>query len=160
MWNTGKRYEKKELFGPEIFSAGPLIDGSNPVWPGSFVLADPAQIKAAIIKIKEDGYDAIKVCSRLSPDVYDEIMKTGAGYWIPGFSLHREFELLSEAGLTPYNILLASTINPARILVIENRLGTVEPGKDADLVQLEKNPVEDIRNTKPSRELWSRGRGC
>jgi imidazolonepropionase-like amidohydrolase len=53
-----------------------------------------------------------------------------------------------SAGLTPMEALQAATLNPARFLDKERELGTVEKGKLADLVLLEANPLEDIRNTQ------------
>jgi imidazolonepropionase-like amidohydrolase len=67
--------------------------------------------------------------------------------WIsPGPSLHDELALLVQAGLTPMEALQAATRNPARFLHIEG--GTVEAGKSANLVLLNANPLEDIRNTR------------
>lgn len=66
---------------------------------------------------------------------------------IYGVSLHDELELLVKSGLTPLQALQAATLNPAQYLEREQELGTVEKGKLADLVLLDKNPLEDIRNT-------------
>ena len=67
--------------------------------------------------------------------------------WISsGQSLHEEIGYLVDAGLTPMQALQAATRNPARFLGVN--AGTVEPGKLANLVLLEGNPLEDIRNTK------------
>ena len=67
--------------------------------------------------------------------------------WISsGQSLHEEIGYLVDAGLTPMQGLQAATRNPARFLGVN--AGTVEPGKLANLVLLEGNPLEDIRNTK------------
>jgi imidazolonepropionase-like amidohydrolase len=67
--------------------------------------------------------------------------------WIsPGSSLHDELALLVDAGLTPIQALQAATRNPAHFLRIE--AGTVEPGKAADLVLLDADPLQDIRNTR------------
>ncbi|MBI4456644.1 MAG: amidohydrolase family protein [Acidobacteria bacterium] len=74
---------------------------------------------------------------------------TGAkAYLIPGFSLHDELVLLVQAGLTPLEALQAATRNPAKYLGLSDSLGTVEKGKIADLVLLEANPLEQIRNTQ------------
>lgn len=70
------------------------------------------------------------------------------GMVIVGYSLHREFELLQEAGLKPFDILLASTVNPARYLNTYAMEGTISEGKNANMVLLNKNPLEDIRNTQ------------
>tara|TARA_R110000868_G_scaffold304437_1_gene564960 strand:+ start:5783 stop:7141 length:1359 start_codon:yes stop_codon:yes gene_type:complete len=70
------------------------------------------------------------------------------GLIVPGFSIHRELELLVESGLTPFEALLTSTVNAARFT---NRLGsegTIEVGKKANLVMLNNNPLDDISNTQ------------
>lgn len=67
---------------------------------------------------------------------------TPTAYCFPGFSLHDELGLLVKAGLTPIEALQAATINPA------NSLGAIAKGKIADLVLLEANPLQDIRNTQ------------
>lgn len=67
---------------------------------------------------------------------------------VAGFSIHDELITLVEAGLTPFAALQTATVNPARYLEISHRTGTLEVGKEADLLLLDKNPLEDIRNTK------------
>ena len=69
-------------------------------------------------------------------------------FCVPGFSLHDELELLVEAGLSPTEALQSATIRPAEFLGRDGSLGTVEQGKVADLVLLDGNPLEDIRNTR------------
>ena len=70
------------------------------------------------------------------------------GAALPGWSLHQEMELFVEAGLTPMEALLATTLNNAKVLGKEDELGTVEPGKYADLVILDADPLQDITNTQ------------
>ena len=67
---------------------------------------------------------------------------------VPGLSLHEELVRLVEAGLTPLEALQAATLNPARVLGLADSLGRIEPGKLADLVLLDANPLENIRNTQ------------
>jgi imidazolonepropionase-like amidohydrolase len=71
----------------------------------------------------------------------------GVPFVLPGFSLHRELELLVSAGLTPLQALQTATLNPARFLGRERDLGTIEAGKLADAVLLDADPLVDIRNT-------------
>jgi imidazolonepropionase-like amidohydrolase len=59
-----------------------------------------------------------------------------------------EMELLVAAGLTPAEALRSATLEPAKYLDAAASLGTVEPGKIADLVLLDRNPLADIKNTR------------
>jgi len=70
----------------------------------------------------------------------------GAIWEIPGYSLHQEFDLLAEAGLSPLRILQMTTLNGAEFLGTTASMGTVEVGKQADLVLLDANPVENVKH--------------
>jgi imidazolonepropionase-like amidohydrolase len=70
----------------------------------------------------------------------------GAAWVIAGPSLHREFDELGSAGLSPLTVLQAATLNPARFLGREAEHGTVEPGRAADLVLLDADPTADVQN--------------
>jgi imidazolonepropionase-like amidohydrolase len=76
----------------------------------------------------------------------------------PGIGLHDELELLVRAGLTPLNALQAATINGARFLGRDARHGTIEAGRAADLVLLERNPLDDITATRSIAGVVLRGR--
>jgi imidazolonepropionase-like amidohydrolase len=69
-------------------------------------------------------------------------------YIFPGFSLHEELQRFVAAGFTPMEALQTATLNPAKFLGMDDRLGTIEKGKLADLVLLDANPLDDIRNTQ------------
>lgn len=70
----------------------------------------------------------------------------GGGFVIPGFGLHQEFRELAAAGLTPLEVLQATTLNAAKFLGREATMGSVEEGKHADLVLLDGNPLTDVAN--------------
>jgi adenine deaminase len=82
----------------------------------------------------------------------------GVPLQIPGLSLHRQLARLVEAGLTPLEALRTATLNPARVLGLAGSLGSIEVGKFADLVLLDANPLEDIRNTQEIRAVVADGR--
>ena len=82
----------------------------------------------------------------------------GTDQVVPGHSVHRELELYVEAGFTPLEAIQAATIVPARVMKLDKELGTIEPGKLADLVVLDANPLEDIHNTRRVRKVISGGR--
>ena len=69
---------------------------------------------------------------------------SASGWEIPGFALHEEFDQLAAAGLTPLRILQMATINAAEFLCRTATSGTLEPGKNADVVLLSANPVENM----------------
>jgi imidazolonepropionase-like amidohydrolase len=66
----------------------------------------------------------------------------------PGFGIHDELALLVDAGLSPLAALQAATRNAARFIGQEDRRGTIEAGKIADLVLLNKDPLTDIHNSR------------
>jgi imidazolonepropionase-like amidohydrolase len=70
------------------------------------------------------------------------------GYVLPGLSLHEELELMVESGLTPMEALQTATRNPALFLGRLDSSGTIERGKEADLLLLDANPLTNISNTR------------
>ncbi len=72
----------------------------------------------------------------------------GTDQAVPGHSLHREMELYVAAGFTPLAAIQAATIVPARAMHRDRDLGTVEPGKLADLIVVDGDPLADIRNLR------------
>jgi imidazolonepropionase-like amidohydrolase len=79
-------------------------------------------------------------------------------YIFPGFSLHEELQRFVAAGFTPMEALQTATLNPAKFLGMQDRLGTIEEGKLADMVLLDANPLEDIRNTQKIAAVIVNGR--
>lgn len=81
----------------------------------------------------------------------------GVPYTYPGLSLHDELVFLVQAGFTPMEALQTATLNPAKFLGLSDQLGTITAGKQADLVLLEANPLDDIHNTQKIRAVVVRG---
>jgi imidazolonepropionase-like amidohydrolase len=79
--------------------------------------------------------------------------------WItPGFSLHDELALFVQDGMSPLDALRSATLSPAQFLGATDSLGTVAPGKLADLVLLDADPLLDIDNTRRIRAVVTNGR--
>lgn len=76
----------------------------------------------------------------------------------PAFSLHDELEELVDAGLSPLDVLKAATRNAHEFLGESEKAGTIEPGKAADLVLLDENPLENIARTRGIRGVMIRNR--
>jgi imidazolonepropionase-like amidohydrolase len=76
---------------------------------------------------------------------------------VPGASLHHELEILVEAGIPPLEAIKIATRNGAQALGIENDAGTIEPGKQADMIVLSDNPVDSINNSKNIEAVVNNG---
>ncbi len=77
---------------------------------------------------------------------------------IPGFSLHEEMALWQEMGVPAATILKSATIGPAVFMGLDQKLGTVEVGKEASLVLLRANPLTDINNAQQIDGVFLRGK--
>lgn len=263
---------------PTLYTAGPLMDGDPPVWKESYVITTEKEAEKAVISIKAQGYDFLKVYNNLSLEVYKKIIATAKeinidvtghlpvavdiqtaielgqyslehakaipreylasaaknGIWfiptlvvnkavnmikneefdsgifedpkyefvsperleqwkeliafykehdfrfdrffeeysadtrlyskaggkllagtdapnpfiVPGISLHEELEIFAKVGHSPWEILKSATVNAAECMHVSDRVGTIEQGKVADIIILERNPLENIANTR------------
>lgn len=79
------------------------------------------------------------------------------GQFFSGFSIHREMHAMVRAGVDPEVVLRAATINGARSLRVDDRLGSIEPGKLADFVVVHGDPVMDIRVTRNVQQVIKGG---
>ena len=82
----------------------------------------------------------------------------GAHGQLQGLGAHWELWMLAQGGLTPMQALRSATMNGAYYLGMEDHLGSLKPGKLADLVVLERNPLEDIHNTEYVKMVMVNGR--
>jgi len=76
----------------------------------------------------------------------------------PGFFEHRELQLMVEAGLTPMQAIVAATGTNAEILGGAKEFGTLQPGRKADFMVLDGNPLDDIHNTEKLSAVWQSGK--
>jgi imidazolonepropionase-like amidohydrolase len=77
---------------------------------------------------------------------------------VPGESLHHELELLVEAGISPLDVIEIATRNGANAIGILNKVGTIEPGKEADMIVLAASSVHDISNTEKIEAIINDGK--
>jgi imidazolonepropionase-like amidohydrolase len=82
----------------------------------------------------------------------------GCDAMIAGFCVHDELAAMVAGGMTPLAALQTATVNPARYLGRESTLGTVAAGRQADLVLLDANPIEDIGNVRRIHAVITAGR--
>jgi hypothetical protein len=84
---------------------------------------------------------------------------TGNGGVIPGFADQRELELLVEAGFSPLEAIRIGTLNGAIFLGLQDRIGSIAAGKDADLVVVRGNPAADIHDVEKVETVFKDGVG-
>ena len=104
-----------------------------------------------LIKLKKAGITLL-----LSTDA-----GTGGMGIVPGFSIHDELHILTENGFTSYEAIATGTVNAARTIekmTGEGDFGTVEVGNRADLILVNRNPLEDVRNIRDLRGVMAAGR--
>jgi Tol biopolymer transport system component len=86
------------------------------------------------------------------------IVNAGSHGHVIGLALHWEMWLLSQGGMSNMSVLRSATLNGARTHGLEKQLGSLEPGKLADIIVLDKNPLEDIQNSNSVRYTMVNGR--
>lgn len=77
---------------------------------------------------------------------------------LPGYSLHEEMQLFESGGINQLDIIKMATFNGATIMQAQDSLGSIENGKIANMVLLNKNPLEEISNTMEINTVIKRGR--
>jgi imidazolonepropionase-like amidohydrolase len=124
-----------------------------------------AEAKASQLADRDYDPEVATLAIELRRRLILELHRAGAGlllgsdspqiFNVPGFSLHRELDALVASGLTPYEALYTGTAAVARFL--GSNAGAVGVGRDADLLLLDANPLEDIRNSRRIHGVMLRG---
>jgi len=145
-------------------------------YPGTSFLADPRMryvarsqrdAAAAATQFSAEQLATLRLTYAEWQKTVDQMARSGvvllagtdvAAARIPGFMLHEELVALVAAGLTQREALRTATSNPAKILNRDADLGTVAPGKLADLLLLDADPLQDIHNTQRIAAVVVNGR--
>lgn len=135
---------------PRLFLMGPTPDGPGAAYPQSAMrVRDAAEARRTVEQRVERGAPGMRVV-------------VGSHGTVPGaergWAYQREMELLVESGLSPMEVLVAGTLENARFFRADDRLGSVEPGKLADLVLVEGDPLADIRAMRRVKGVMLNGR--
>jgi len=85
------------------------------------------------------------------------LVGVGSHGQLQGLGYHWELWMLASGGMTPMEVLRCATLNGSKIVGRPNELGTIEPGKLADLVIFDKNPLDDIHNTNTIHWVMKNG---
>ena len=110
------------------------------------------------------GARVIEVRKKVLKALYDAGVKIALGtdspqtFSVPGFSIHREMAIMVACEMKPYDVLRSGTRNVAEYFGTLRETGTVEPGKRADLILLEANPLDDVAHVARRAGVMVRGR--
>jgi imidazolonepropionase-like amidohydrolase len=130
-------------------------------WDDGYYKHYPPGPRAALIELSKAQFDeSMKIVGLM----YNAGVPILAGtdtmnpHCFPGFGIHDELALLVDAGMSPLAALQAATRNAAQFMGQLDRRGTIEVGKVADLVLLDKDPLADIHNTRTIHAVVLNGR--
>jgi imidazolonepropionase-like amidohydrolase len=168
VWNvvTLSVYPKNKQT-PEGFQRLQDQPGMKYVSPGTRLLS-PFLYLMFDRSIKYPGEDYPQRIEGLNRQMVRALHEAGAGillgtdaaqaYHLPGYAVHEELEMLVDAGLSSYEALEAGTRNAALALGEDEIFGTIESGKRADLILLNKNPLNDVSNLQDRSGVMLNGR--
>jgi imidazolonepropionase-like amidohydrolase len=140
MWGTHrqlawrKRIANGSMLGPTIFTAGPLLDGSPPVWNSSRVIVTPEEAEKEVAEEKKRGYDFVKVYNRLSLEAYQAVLDSARKLRMP------------VAGHVPDAVGLERALEAGQDS-IEHLTGYIEA------IQTDNSPVRDKFDLPSRRKL-------
>lgn len=132
-----------------------LSDSITAIEPAFATLPLPLQVIFKNTGIPEQQYKAygknvMNAFKSITKKLYDDSITIVAGTDMnfPGYSLDRELELYVESGLTPLQAIQTATITPASVMKRDDSYGSIEEGKNADIIIVDGNPLQNIRNIR------------
>ncbi len=152
--------DDKVLTSDEVQFMNPLMQKTDS--KGQFERWQNAKQKnnAIVAKIKKQHDFHLKIIGKLHRNNAKIVSSTdaGIGITVPGYAIHKEFAFYKEAGLSNYEILKTATVNASKVHKAMHNLGTVESGKQANLVLTLNNPLEDLATLKKPEMVFVKGR--
>ena len=134
--------------------------------PGVLEMITSPEYKAKVQanKVTAQEKAALPIAMRNLKKIYDSgilvAMGTDSGATpirVQGFAEHMELALMVQSGLTPLQAISVATKNGAQLLGVADQYGTLQAGKKANFIVLDKDPSQDIRNTRTIRAVWKNG---
>ncbi len=127
-------------------------------------LQEPKRMEAMKTSTEAQRYKtALEVASRNLKKLVDSGVKiamgtdTGPPARFQGYFEHMELELMAKAGMTPAQIMKSATGDAAECMQMAGKIGTLQPGAWADLIVLDRNPLEDVKNMRTIQSVWIAG---
>jgi imidazolonepropionase-like amidohydrolase len=137
--------EAKQFFNnPELLAYYPPEAVRSAI--RSYTRIDKGEVRERRLK----GYENALRFHKMFVDAGGRLVVSGNtnDAWVPGVDMHQEMEIMVDAGLTPMQVIQGSTKYAAEMLNKQDQLGTLEAGKLADVILVDANPLQDIRNLR------------
>ena len=141
-----------------------LNESIENIEPNFKTLPQPLQVIFTNTGLPEKDYESygkrvMEIFKVIFKKLYDEGVPLVAGtdMGFPGYSLDRELEIYVDCGLTPMQAIQLATISPARVMNIEKNYGSIEQGKNADLIIIDGNPLQNIRDIRKVKTVIKDG---
>jgi imidazolonepropionase-like amidohydrolase len=151
-------YESKPAFFSDPFF---LREADNAVLQQ---LQEPKRMEAMRASASAQRYKtALEVASRNLKKLVDSGVKiamgtdTGPPARFQGYFEHMELDLMAKAGMSPAQILKSASGDAAECMQVKGKVGILQPGAWADMIVLDRNPLEDIKNMRTIQSVWIAG---
>jgi hypothetical protein len=161
MWQTPTLVNWRKMFTLDTADGNPEEDHLAYASPQ---IREFLALNRKMSNVTPEGVQAMVAMSDTAAVVVRDMQRAGVGIlagcdgMVAGFCVHDELALMVRGGMSTAAALQTATINPARYLGLEARFGSVGPGKRADLVLLDANPLDDISNVGRIRAVVIGGR--
>jgi hypothetical protein len=134
-----------------------MVDSKNQFERWSVAMQNDSTV---LNRIKNQHDFHIKIVKKLHEAGVNIICGTdaGIGVTVPGYSIHKELEFYKEAGLSNYEVLKTATVNASKTHNMMKSLGTIQEGKVANLLLVDKNPLETLSTLEQPHTVFIKGR--
>jgi imidazolonepropionase-like amidohydrolase len=118
------------------------------MFEAELIEATPLELESAVLERRKKGYQNLLRFHRQFVQAGGHLIAGGNSPFVcpPGLCLHQELEVFADAGLTPMQMIQSATKWPAEAFRVQDKLGTIETGKLADVLIVKADPLQDIRN--------------
>ncbi len=151
-------YESLSAEGRALLRADPVLDALLPATRDAWRQFGRSAGGAPLFRLREFMQKIVGALHRHGVPIVAGTDAMGIPHVAPGSSLHHELQLLSGSGLSPYEVLRSATIVPAAFLGRTGEFGTIAPGRRADLLLVDGNPLQDLTALKRPAGVMVRGR--
>ncbi len=151
-------YESLSAEGRAVLRADPVLDALLPATREAWRQFGRYAGGAPLFRLREFMQKIVGALHRHGVPIVAGTDAMGIPHVAPGSSLHLELQLLSGSGLPPYEVLRSATVVPAAFLGRASEFGTIAPGRRADLLLVDSNPLQDLTALKRPTGVMVRGR--